>query len=137
MVPSHLWERANAIDANGYVVATILGPPIAASLVAFLGPPEAMIAIAIPFGLAAVALIGLREPVTSTVTSGRLLRDACDGLRYAWSNRTIRGLGFSMSVINLCWGAVTIILPLIVLDVLDEGEAWVGIAFAASGVSRA
>ena len=43
MVPSYLWERANAIDANGYVVATILGPPIAASLVAFLGAPEAMI----------------------------------------------------------------------------------------------
>ena len=135
MVPSHLWERANAIDANGYVVATILGPPIAASLVAFLGAPEAMIAIAIPFGLAALALIGLREPVSATVTSGRLMRDAYDGLRYSWSNRTIRGLGFSMSVINLCWGAVTIILPLIVLDVLDEGEAWVGIAFAASGIS--
>ena len=93
MVPSHLWERANAIDANGYVVATILGPPIAASLVAFLGAPEAMIAIAIPFGLAAIALIGLREPVSETVTSGRLLRDAYDGLRYSWSNRTIRGLG--------------------------------------------
>ena len=42
MVPSYLWERANAIDANGYVVATILGPPIAASLVAFLGAPEAI-----------------------------------------------------------------------------------------------
>ena len=135
MVPSHLWERANAIDANGYVVATILGPPIAASLVAFLGAPEAMIAIAIPFGLAALALIGLREPASATVTSGRLLRDAYDGLRYAWSNRTIRGLGFSMSVLNLCWGAITIIVPLIVLDVLHEGEAWVGIAFAASGIS--
>ena len=72
MVPSYLWERANAIDANGYVVATILGPPIAASLVAILGAPEAMIAIAIPFGLAAAALIGLREPATTTVTSGHL-----------------------------------------------------------------
>ena len=39
MVPSHLWERVNAIDSNGYVVATILGPPIAAGLVAFAGAP--------------------------------------------------------------------------------------------------
>ena len=135
MVPSYLWERANAIDANGYVVATILGPPIAASLVAFLGAPEAMIVIAIPFGLAAAALIGLREPATSTVTSGHLLRDALEGMRYAWNNQTIRGLGFSMTVLNLCWGAMTIIVPLIVIEVLHEGEAWVGIAFAASGVS--
>ena len=136
MVPSHLWERANAIDANGYVVATILGPPIAASLVAFLGPPEAMIAIAIPFGFAALALIGLREPGhDDRHVRADLLRDAFEGLRYAWSNRTIRGLGFSMTVLNLCWGAMTIIVPLIVIDVLGEGEAWVGIAFAASGVS--
>ncbi len=135
MVPSYLWERANAIDANGYVVATILGPPIAASLVAVLGAPEAMIVIAIPFGLAAAALIGLREPPTSAVSSGHLLRDSMDGLRYAWNNQTIRGLGFSMTVLNLCWGAMTIIVPLIVIEVLDEGEAWVGIAFAASGVS--
>ena len=117
------------------VVATILGPPIAASLVAVLGAPEAMIAIAIPFGLAAAALIGLREPPTTTVTSGHLLRDSLDGMRYAWNNRTIRGLGFSMTVLNLCWGAMTIIVPLIIIEVLDEGEAWVGIAFAASGVS--
>jgi len=135
MVPSHLWERANAIDANGYVVATILGPPIAATLVVVLGAPVALVAIAIPFGLAAVALIGLREPRTTTVTSGRLLRDAWDGLRYAWDNRTIRGLGFSMSVVNLGWGMLTIAIPLIVLDVLHLPEIWVGIAFAASGVS--
>ena len=34
MVPEPLWERVNAIDSNGYVVATIVGPPIAAALVA-------------------------------------------------------------------------------------------------------
>jgi Major Facilitator Superfamily. len=135
MVPSYLWERVNAIDSNGYVVATILGPPLAASLVVLLGPPVAMITIAIPFGLAAVALIGLHEPETVTATSGRLLRDAWEGLRYGWNNRTIRGLGFSMSVINLSWGMLTIAVPLIILDVLQLDEAWVGVAFAASGVS--
>ena len=36
IVPEHLWERANAIDSNGYVVATIIGPPLAAAMVALL-----------------------------------------------------------------------------------------------------
>lgn len=135
IVPSQLWERANAIDANGYVVATILGPPLAAVAVTVLGPPTAMIVIAVPFGLAALSLIGLREPATATATSGRLLHDARDGLRYAWNNRTIRGLGFSVSVTNLSWGMLSIAVPLIVLDVLRLDEIWVGIAFAASGVS--
>ena len=135
IVPSYLWERANAIDANGYVVATILGPPIAATMVAILGAPVAMIGIAIPFGLATASLIGLREPATETASSGRLMRDSWDGLRYAWNNRTIRGLGFSVSVLNLSWGMSTIVVPIIVLEVLHLDEIWVGIAFAASGVS--
>ena len=67
IVPSQLWERVNAIDSNGYVVATILGPPLAASLVAILGAPTAIIAIALPFGLAALALAGVREPETESV----------------------------------------------------------------------
>jgi MFS family permease len=135
IVPSQLWERANAIDANGYVVATILGPPIAAAAVAILGPPIAMIVIAIPFGLATVAMIGLREPTTAVASHGNLLRDAWDGTRYAWNNRTIRGLGFSIGVTNLSWGMMTIAIPLIVLDALQLDAIWVGIAFAASGVS--
>src|SRR5438874_1538294 len=34
IVPSHLWERINAIDSIGYVIATIIGPPLAAGFVA-------------------------------------------------------------------------------------------------------
>jgi len=135
LVPSPLWERANAIDANGYVVATILGPPLAAVAVTVLGPSIAMIAIAIPFGLAALSLIGMREPATTIATSGRLLSDAWDGIGYAWNNRTIRGLGFSISVTNLSWGMLSIVVPLIVLDVLGLDAIWVGIAFAVSGVT--
>ena len=135
IVPSQLWERVNAIDSNGYVVATILGPPLAASLVAILGAPTALIAIALPFGLAALALAGVREPETASVSEGRLLSDAWAGVRYAWANPTIRGLGFSMSVLNLGWGMITIVVPVIVLRVLGYGEAVVGFVFAASGLS--
>ncbi|MGZ8501253.1 MAG: MFS transporter [Candidatus Limnocylindrales bacterium] len=135
MVPSHLWERVNAVDANGYVVATILGPPLAASLVAIFGAPAAIIAIAVPFGLAALVLVGLPEPETESASTGRLLADAWAGVRYAWANPTIRGLGFSLSVLNLGWGMMTIVIPIVVLRVLGYGDAVVGFVFAASGVS--
>ena len=135
MVPSHLWERVNALDSNGYVVATILGPPLAATLVAVLGPPRAMIVLALPFGLAAIALLRLREPASQHASTGRLLVDAWQGVRYAWGNRTIRGLGIALSVLNLAWGMMTIVLPLIVLHRLGFSEVWVGLVFAASGVS--
>jgi predicted MFS family arabinose efflux permease len=117
------------------VVATILGPPLAAALVVVLGAPTAMIAIAIPFGLAAAAIFGLKEPRTANASTGRLLHDAWQGVRYAWNNRTIRGLGFSISVLNLSWGASTIFIPIIVLNVLHLGAETVGLVFAVSGVS--
>jgi MFS family permease len=135
MAPVELWERVNAVDSNGYVVATILGPPLAAALVAFIGAPEAMIAIAIPLGLAAVAIVGLKEPKTEYASTGRLFHDAWQGVRYAWGNRTIRGLGFSFSVLNVAWGSMTIVIPIVVLDVLHLGVEMVGIVFAVSGVS--
>src|SRR6058998_496391 len=56
IVPRHLWERANAIDSTGYVVATIVGPPVAASLVAFCGGAVAFIVIGLSFGIAAIVI---------------------------------------------------------------------------------
>jgi MFS family permease len=135
LVPRPLWERINAVDANGYVVAATLGPPLAASLVAFLGASTAIILIAVPFGIATVALVGLREPATETVSTGKLLTDARDGLRYAWSNPTIRGLGVALSSLNVGWGAMTIVVPIIVLRELGYSEAVVGFVWAAVGVS--
>ena len=135
IVPEHLWERANAIDSNGYVVATIVGPPLAAAMVALVGGPIALFGTAVAFGLAYVAMIGIPEPETEIDSSGRLLRDALDGLRYAWRNPTIRGLAFSISALNVAGGITTILVPLLVIERLGLSEAVVGIVFALSGVA--
>lgn len=135
LVPRHLWERANAIDSNGYVIAQILGPPAAAALFAVAGGPVAMVAVALCFGIAAVGIVGVDDPLTATATTGNLLRDAWQGVIYTWRNRTLRGLGFSISMLNLMGGMMTIVIPLLVLRQLGLGEAVVGIPFAISGIA--
>ncbi|HET9345742.1 MAG TPA: MFS transporter [Candidatus Limnocylindrales bacterium] len=135
IVPEPLWERANAIDSNGYVVATIVGPPLAAGLVAVVGGEAALLVTAVGFGAAAIALLGVPDPETNVVTSGRILRDALDGVRYAWNNRTIRGLAFSISTLNLAGGISTIVVPLLVIEQLGYSEALVGVVFALSGLA--
>jgi MFS family permease len=135
LVPRHLWERVNAIDSNGYVVATILGPPTAAALVTLFGGPVALIVIGFSFGLAAVALIGAPDPDTGDASSGHLLEDAWAGVRYTWANRTLRGLGFSISALNIGGGMISICVPFIVLDRLHAGEPVVGLVFAVSGLT--
>ena len=135
LVPEHLWERVNAVDSNGYVVATILGPPIAAALVTVLGGPIALIIIGASFGLAAIALIGAPDPASTSASSGNLFRDAWDGLRYTFRNPTLRGLGLAVTTLYLAGGMSTIVVPLIVLDRLRAGETAVGLVFAVSGIT--
>jgi MFS family permease len=135
IVPEHLWERVNAVDSNGYVMATIFGPPLAAGLVAVFGGPLALLGTAVAFGVAALAMVRIPEPPTAVDSTGSLLRDALDGLRYAWRNPTIRGLAFSFSSLNFAWGITTIVIPLIVLDRLGYSEVLVGVVFALSGIA--
>jgi len=134
LVPRRLWERVNAVDANGYIVATIVGPPLAAGSIALWGGPAALILTGCVFGLAALILARTPDPPTETASTGRLLLDAWQGLAYAWRNPTIRGLGASVSILNLSSGVVTIVVPLIILERLRGGEAMVGAVFAISGV---
>ncbi|MFL5679627.1 MAG: MFS transporter [Chloroflexota bacterium] len=135
LVPEHLWERANAIDSNGYVVAQILGPPVAAGIFVVAGGPAALVVIAAGYGIAAAAVLGVNDPVTETDSTGSILRDAWRGAAYTWRNPTLRGLGFAISAVNVSGGMTTVLIPLLVINRLGLGEAVVGIPFALTGLA--
>ena len=135
LVPRHLWERVNAMDSTGYVVATIVGPSLAGGLVAVLGGALTFIAIGLSYGVAAIVIARAPEPIGKTVSTGRLLTDAWQGLLYTWHHRTLRGLGFSISVLNLVNGTLTIVIPLLVLQRLHLDERFVGLVIAVQGLT--
>lgn len=134
IVPPRLWERANAIDSNGYVVASIVGPALAGGLVAGLGAPAALAVTAGIFAIAGVVAIGLRDPATRTDT-GRLLADAWRGLVYVTRHPTLRGLALAVSTANLGWGIFFLTLPVLVLQEFGGGPQVVGLLFALLGIS--
>lgn len=134
MVPPNLWERVNAVDSNGYVVATIIGPPLAALMVGTVGGPAALMSIAVVLGISVVVLAPVPEPATEVTTSGGLLRDSWHGLQYTWRNRTLRTIGLSITTLNIGGGMVSIVVPLLVLNRLHLGETAVGLVFALQGV---
>jgi MFS family permease len=135
IVPKRLWERVNALDSNGYVVATLIGPPAAGLLVQVVGGPQTLIAIALLFVISAVVFVGIADPVTVTASTGKLLVDAWQGLRYTLHNPTLRALGLSLTIMNLGWGIVTIVIPVLVLRDMGLGAIVVGVVFAVSGVT--
>jgi MFS family permease len=134
MVPEPLWERVNAVDSNGWVVATVVGAPMGAVVAKLLGFEVAMIGIAVAYASAAVVMIGAPDPRTNVASTGNLVRDAWLGLVYTWNNRTLRGLAVSLSVLNLSSGVIQIVVPVLILKRLGLGDEVVGYMFGLSGL---
>ncbi len=134
LVPKELWERANAVDSNGYVVASIFGPALAGALVATAGAPAALALTGALFAVAALVSTALHDPGDRT-ESGALLADAWRGLVYVARHPTLNPLAISISVANIGWGLFFIALPVLVLQRLHGDAATVGNLFALLGVT--
>jgi MFS family permease len=134
LVPQPLWERANAIDSNGYVVSTVLGPALAGALVAYFGAPVALLVTASFAAAAAVIALGILDPSTRT-DSGTLLIDAWRGLVYVVRHPSLRALAIGISLANIGWGIFFITLPVLVLQHLGGDASSVGNLFALLGVT--
>ncbi|HEY5486585.1 MAG TPA: MFS transporter [Candidatus Limnocylindrales bacterium] len=133
LVPEPLWERVNAVDSNGWVLATVVGAPFGAVAAQLLGFETALAMIAAGYVLAAVVIFGAPDPRTEVASTGSLLLDSWQGLVYTWHNRTLRSLAVSLSVMNLSGGVIQIVVPLIILRQLGMGQDMVGYMFGLSG----
>ena len=135
LVPRHLWERMNAVDSNGYVFASIVGPSLAGLVVAAAGGEVAIIATGLLYAAGALFLFWIEDPETNTVTTGNILLDAWEGVRYVLRNESLRGLAATISIANVANGIIYIALPVLVLQRFHQGPATVGLLFAVMGVA--
>jgi MFS family permease len=133
LVPQPLWERANALDSNGYVISSVFGPALAGALVALFGAPAALLVTASFSAAAAIIALGLRDPSPRT-ESGQLLSDAWQGLLYVVRHPSLRALAVGVSLANVGWGIFFIALPVLVLQRLGGDAAYVGNLFALLGM---
>jgi len=133
LVPKPLWERVNAVDSNGWVLATVVGAPAGAVVAQLAGFEVAMVGIAVAYLAAAVVMVGSPDPRTDVASTGNLLRDAWLGLVYTWSNQTLRALAISLSTMNLSGGVIQIVVPILILNHLGMGQDTVGYMFGLMG----
>jgi predicted MFS family arabinose efflux permease len=134
IVPRPMWERANALDSSGHVIANLLAAPLAGVLVGFIGGEWALAAAGAVFLAAAVVMLRLPEPSSSTAPAeGSVLRNAWRGLAYVLRNRSLRGLALTLSVLNIGSGVLYIALPVLVLGRLHSGPTVVGFLWGAMG----
>jgi MFS family permease len=133
MVPRPMWERANAFDSSGHVIATLLAAPVAGTLVGLIGGEWALVVTAALFLGAAVVMVGLPEPLATTQPDGSVLLNAWRGLQYVVRNPSLRGLALTLTTMNVGSGLLVIALPVLVLDRLHSGPATVGFLWGSMG----
>ena len=133
LVPKHLWERVNAVDSSGWVLATVVGAPFGAAFAQLLVFEAALALIAAAYFVAAIVMLDAPDPRTDVASTGNLFRDAWQGLVYTWNNRTLRALAISLSTMNLSGGVIEIVVPLLILRRLGMGQEMVGYMFGLSG----
>jgi MFS family permease len=135
LVPEELWERANGLDSSGHVFSTLVGAPLAGTLVGLIGGEWALAAAGGLFVAAALVMIGLPDPPAATESHGNVLRNAWLGLKFVVQNPTLRGLAFTLSLLNFGWGVLDIAVPVLVLGRLHQGPATVGYLWGALGAA--
>jgi len=134
VAPRELWERANALDSSGYLVASLVGAPLAGGLVGFLGPEWALACTGGLFALSALVIFGLHDPSQKSSTGRSILGDAWSGLVYVARNASLRGLAITLSTFNVGFGILEIAIPVLVLTRLHQGPAAVGFLWGLLGV---
>ena len=135
IAPRALWERANALDSSGHVVAQLVGAPVAGVLIGVLGPEWALASCGLVFAAAALVMLRLPEPHSAGVAAGSILLNAWRGLQYVMRNATLRGLAMTLVTFNLSWGILSIAVPVLVLDRLQQGPATVGFIWGVMGAA--
>ena len=135
LAPRHLWERANALDSGGHVIATLLGAPLAGVVVGVAGPEWALVTTAAGYTLAAGLISRVHDPIVIEAGRPSVFVDAWHGLQYVVHNPSLRGLALTLSTFNLSWGVLNIAVPVLVLGRLHQGPATVGLIWGAMGAA--
>ena len=135
VIPSHLWDRANAVDSMFYMVTTVLGPPLAGAIVAFYSPEAAIAGTAVVFLAGAITLAAVRDVPSEREDRVGLLAEARAGVLYVVRNQALRGLAVGMSVVNLGQGILIVALPVKVLEGGYGGVQVVGVLWSIMGLS--
>src|SRR2546421_177613 len=137
IVPSRLWDRANALDSMAYAVTGAAGPALAGGLTAGFGPRVALLASAPFFLAAALPMGGLTEPVARRGTTS-VLGDAREGLVYVVvRNASLRGLAIVIGLVNAGFGILIVALPVMIFQRVHGDAALVGEVWALLGLGSA
>ncbi len=126
-------QQANGLRATAMSGGEILGPLAAGVLVASAGPGWALAVDAATFGISAAFLARLRLPERAARAAVSFLDDLREGWTAFRSRRWVWTFVAAAGIVNLLWGAWSVLGPVLADRDLGGAAAW-GSILAAMGV---
>jgi MFS family permease len=128
-------QNAIALNSTMFNLARVVGPALGGLILAAVGAAWCFGLNALSFLAVIIALLSLRLPPYAKQThSVRMLPQIATGLRYVWSNKPVRAIMALVGVSALFGFSYAILMPAFAVDVLQVGEAGLGLLNAAVGV---
>ncbi len=136
VLPTELLTQGNAFNSGSQTVGSLLfGPAFGGVLVAVGGPSLAFSLDAATFVASALCLVAMAHVPAPAPSGHSLAHDARQGFRWTMRQRWLWYSILGAGVANLAAGSpIAVTIPLLVRDVLHQGPAAYGLAFAATGV---
>jgi predicted MFS family arabinose efflux permease len=142
-VPEAAYDKANALDLSTFSVIDVVGPLVAGTLFAWIGPDPTLACVAAMYAVASASIGLLREgnaEAEHPPPRRHLLRAAWEGIVHLVRNPTLRALAVSYSFYQAASGMLIVIVPVAVGRWLGDTaatERYVGVLWAAAGLAGA
>ena len=139
-LPPRLVDDSDLLQANSLLAmadqsAIVVGPLVAAAVIADLGVQAAFYVDAVTFVVGALSVLPLRlRPLAAPVGKTSLWDDLRTGLQLARSTPVVRRTLALAAVAFASWGAFFVLEPLYVRDVLHRTAALLGLFQTAFGI---
>jgi MFS family permease len=130
-------DLQNAIGLNStmFNLARVVGPAVGGLILAVAGAAWCFALNGLSFLAVIVALLSIRlTSAEQSIHPGPMIPQIVDGLRYVWSNRPVRAIIALVGVSTLFGFSYAVLMPVFAVDVLNVGEAGLGMLNAAVGV---
>ena len=126
-------ERLNSMFVATEHTGYLIGAPLGGLLIAAVGSSRALWVDAASFVLSATLVAAFARPGAARVQQGSYARDIRQGLRYTWTDRTLRTFLVVPALGNLVFSSLTIVLPYYARTVFDNAGALAALVAAYGG----
>lgn len=127
LVPPAKLPRAIALSSSSFQLSTIVGPTLGGILYDVGGPATAYTSAAACELLSVLSLLAIRTALPRREATGESqLALLGEGLRYVWRKKIVLG-AISLDLFAVLLGGAVVLMPVYARDILQVGEAGLGL----------